>query len=418
MNNITHFIAHGKTQQRECHHMNRIHLPRGIYLTIAVIALALCLSPAVECARFSDLSGHWAQKQIEDLASRGIIGGYPGGKFRPDDPITRAELAEMAGHAFNLKPDSETTFTDTEDHWARSYIGALAAREAISPYPDNTFRPDKAVTRAELVTALVKLSGLGETRLLITNEAQSPFTDLDRSYWAYDSIVTAQELGLLSPAFTGRFWPEKAASRAEAASIIHGAFDLNVRSAEVKGIDQRLGSIQITSSDGSPAFIHLGPGVALYRNNVPTSLDQIMAGDEIYIISNNNDQPQLVKAFGVVTKDDVMARIGGVAQRLLNEADLRALLTGDWEQVQQDIMVSLYDRLLTTGLTPAGAQAIMARDWAVLNEISQVEIITGLTKQYQVPEPMAMALLEKDWDSLRSYAENELLRTIINNMVN
>lgn len=64
----------------------------------------------------SDVTGNWAEANLNKLIAAGAIGGYPDGTFKPGDRITRAEFATVLVKAFKLEPQSGKVFTDTDGH--------------------------------------------------------------------------------------------------------------------------------------------------------------------------------------------------------------------------------------------------------------------------------------------------------------
>ena len=83
------------------------------------LSLSLIFSAQVQAAvTVSDIQNHWAAKPIQSLADREVINGYPDGTFKPDQAVTRAELAKMLGKALNYQPVNGSKFPDTDGHWA------------------------------------------------------------------------------------------------------------------------------------------------------------------------------------------------------------------------------------------------------------------------------------------------------------
>jgi hypothetical protein len=121
------------------------------------------IAPAVS-PTFSDTAGHWAVNWIEALKTTGVTSGYPNGTYRPDNLVTRAELAIFLLKAINgptyAPPTTSPTFSDTSNHWAANWIEALRAANIADGYPDGTYRPANYVTRAEMAVFLVKAFGL------------------------------------------------------------------------------------------------------------------------------------------------------------------------------------------------------------------------------------------------------------------
>ena len=104
---------------------------------------------------FSDVSdGQWHNKAISTMAKLGIVKGRRADRFDPDASITRAEFAAICAR-FNTKPvENSGSFSDISGHWAENEIERAAAFGWISGYPDGTFRPDARITRAEAMTMI------------------------------------------------------------------------------------------------------------------------------------------------------------------------------------------------------------------------------------------------------------------------
>ena len=102
--------------------------------------------------RYSDVAAtSWYNTAVSTLSSMGIITGYPDGTFRPDAPITRAEMAKIIS-LFAKLDKSESRFSDIAGHWAEAYIRLAAGNGWIAGYPDGTFGPQRDITRAETMT--------------------------------------------------------------------------------------------------------------------------------------------------------------------------------------------------------------------------------------------------------------------------
>ncbi len=93
--------------------------------------------------------------RINALTATGIIGGYPDGTFRPNEPLRREHMAAILARALELPldPDAAATFSDVVGYAGE--IGAVTAAEVSSGHPDGTFKPKASVTRAQMATFLV-----------------------------------------------------------------------------------------------------------------------------------------------------------------------------------------------------------------------------------------------------------------------
>jgi len=104
---------------------------------------------------FSDVdSTDWFNNAVSTMANAGIVQGRPGGTFQPNQPITRAEVAAITARFFEEPDQVQGAFTDTSGHWAEGYVNRLAQFGWVQGSGDGTFRPDDLITRAE-VAAIV-----------------------------------------------------------------------------------------------------------------------------------------------------------------------------------------------------------------------------------------------------------------------
>ena len=143
---------------------------------------------------FEDVeTGHWYYKEVETLYNSGIVDGTGEHKFSPDEPVTRAEFAVMAARFAGLDYEGGNVFDDVPvGHWAYSYINAAANAGWVEGYPDGSFRPDEPISRAEVVrlvngminrsVTLDKLKALG---------VKCPYNDLPETHWGYCDLMEA-----------------------------------------------------------------------------------------------------------------------------------------------------------------------------------------------------------------------------------
>lgn len=99
--------------------------------------------------------GKWYKEAVDYLSANKIISGYPDGTFRPDAPITRAEMAVMIYKATALDKENYKKFSDVKPNcWYYEAVMALANNGILYGYPDGTFKPEQTATRAECASAL------------------------------------------------------------------------------------------------------------------------------------------------------------------------------------------------------------------------------------------------------------------------
>ena len=141
---------------------------------------------------FSDVAPDaWYNNAVSTMVNAGIIQGYEDGTFRPNNNITRAEFAAIASRFMSSGYDvEEDLFTDIANHWARQNINDAAMTKWINGYPDGTFLPDKAITRAEAVTLVNNvLQRKPDADHMLDSMIKWP--DNPESAWYYEAIQEA-----------------------------------------------------------------------------------------------------------------------------------------------------------------------------------------------------------------------------------
>ena len=174
--------------------------------------------PSEKAPAFTDLESHWAASYITDLAARGVLGGYPDGTFRPENSLTRAELAVMAAKLLRLEPLSgETGFADVDGTWSAPYVGAAAKAGLVNGVGGGLFEPERAITRQETLKILAQ--GL---KLPAADAASFP-DSAEIAPWAVDAVNRAAAAGLVQGGTDGALHPEASITRGELAAMVSRA---------------------------------------------------------------------------------------------------------------------------------------------------------------------------------------------------
>lgn len=143
---------------------------------------------------FSDVAkSHWAANYIGYMQQFGIITGYADGSFRPDASVTRAEFAAIASR-FETLTEGTKSFSDVpSSHWAAKYINFAATRGWVNGYADGTFRPNNSITRAEVAAVTCRLLERNADQSYIRSHLSElrAFTDVNESHWAYWYTIEA-----------------------------------------------------------------------------------------------------------------------------------------------------------------------------------------------------------------------------------
>lgn len=145
---------------------------------------------------FTDVkAGAWYNNSIATLEKAGVIvDTAKGGAFRPNEAITRAELAAMLAQFSDAKPVKGVKFSDVSaGHWAYEAIAIAAKMGWIEGYPDGTFRPDATITRAEMMTlvnrALERVPS--DEDHLLSKRVMLTFPDCKSGDWFYIAVQEA-----------------------------------------------------------------------------------------------------------------------------------------------------------------------------------------------------------------------------------
>ncbi|HHX58983.1 MAG TPA: S-layer homology domain-containing protein, partial [Candidatus Moranbacteria bacterium] len=142
--------------------------------------------PDVEVSR-------WSAHDIEYMADKEIVYGYPDGEFKPSRNLSRAEFAALIFRFTGIeKSNIENPFTDLDEtHWAYDEILALTNSGLIEGYPDKTYKPENNITRAEVMTVINKLLGRKPLESYVKSLEFNPYNDLYEDKWYYVTVLEA-----------------------------------------------------------------------------------------------------------------------------------------------------------------------------------------------------------------------------------
>ncbi|OEF97649.1 S8 family serine peptidase [Desulfuribacillus alkaliarsenatis] len=179
---------------------------------------------------FSDVITPELQQAVYYLTERNIVQGFPDGTFRPNRSLTRGEIVTLILRALNVNIDQEASglastpsIRDVDrNHWAFNAMKVAIDRELIIGFADQSLRPDQTVTRAQLAVMLYRAFGeeyeqeLDKLQTLESNPIIR-YIDVPSGHWAYQDIKKSATLGYLI-GFPGQiFLPDQAATRQQVA---------------------------------------------------------------------------------------------------------------------------------------------------------------------------------------------------------
>lgn len=169
--------------------------------------------------QFEDVQGHWAMHEIIDVANLGMMTGFSSTQFSPDHSLTRAEAAVIIYRILKLPsaPEDYAGFSDTETHWANDEIRSAKYHNLIKGFGPNTYSPDQAVSRQEMVVMI-------DRSLLISKATDQGriFPDVNPvdNDWSYDAIMNLYQAGIIHGLPDGTFGPSISITRASLATML------------------------------------------------------------------------------------------------------------------------------------------------------------------------------------------------------
>ncbi|WP_020618042.1 S-layer homology domain-containing protein [Paenibacillus daejeonensis] len=145
-------------------------------------------TPGMSSAGYKDvLQTHWAAGDILWATQHNWLQGYGDGRFAPERKVTRAELVQALVNITQPEAGTVPGFSDTDSHWAAAAVAAASRAGWVSGYEDGTFRPNASVSRAEAVTIVNRYL----QRMPLEVPAASPWSDLTEAHWAFADIMEA-----------------------------------------------------------------------------------------------------------------------------------------------------------------------------------------------------------------------------------
>ncbi|GLX67759.1 S-layer homology domain-containing protein [Paenibacillus glycanilyticus] len=177
---------------------------------------------AITDVTFKDIASHWAKEDILLLANKRIVNGVSADLFAPNRDITRAEFAALIVKALGFATTNETTssFSDVlPSSWYASYVKTAVQYGIVKGMSDGTFRPNQEITRQEMAVMLGRALALAKRQ---PSSAQAPEATFAQdgsqiAAWAHEAVNELVAAGIMQGKSAGKFAPLDQATRAEAA---------------------------------------------------------------------------------------------------------------------------------------------------------------------------------------------------------
>lgn len=220
----------------------------------AIVAAGMLMTP-VYAAQFNDTSGHWAKASIDRWSDYGIIAGYPGNNFGPNNSITRGQMAVMLDRLFGWQQVAQNNFKDISgsEWYAKSVLRANAAGVMVGS--GGYASPNAPITRQEaavMISRALRASG-SDTGKVFGDSSQI-------SAWAVEAINAMSQRGFISGSDDGNLYPKRGITRAETVAILDRA---------IANYYNKAGSY---SADAAGITLIAAPGVTLKNMTVDGDL--------------------------------------------------------------------------------------------------------------------------------------------------
>ena len=193
--------------------MSRV-LHRSVSLALS-LALVAGVGSAAVVPPFSDVAGHPFEADIEWIRQAGLTQGCGGGRFCPNDPVTRGEMATFLVRALELPPSASDAFTDDDGTYHEDAINSLAASGITAGCAPGRFCPRATVIRGQMASFLAR--GLD-----LPLAVRDWFADDDLSAYQTD-INRLAESRIANGCALGRFCPTSGVTRGQMAAFLHRA---------------------------------------------------------------------------------------------------------------------------------------------------------------------------------------------------
>ncbi len=210
--------------------------------------------------RFTDVNtGDWFYNAVAFLDQTGYFFRNKSTEYKPNEPITRAEFVDLANNASKLSGGDAVEFNDVpKDHFYYMSITAAASSGLVNGYEDGTFRPDKTITRAEVVTVINRLLGLNASeRAISVDNLENVFVDIG-THWAKLNVLMASNSNVHSKSY---YAANLDGVTKEGNEFVftnkHFSFSVNSKNGMVTKIINLATGEDVNSNAASPQFIYL-----------------------------------------------------------------------------------------------------------------------------------------------------------------
>ncbi|WP_179295600.1 S-layer homology domain-containing protein [Bacillus sp. FJAT-45350] len=327
-----------------------------LIVTLCIFGLLLAQPLTTQAQTKDDLTGHVLEGEMRSVVERGIMAGYGNGVYKPNDSITRAQFATFLARALQL-PGGYSDFSDVPGNYhLRDGISRAASVGIVGGYPGNVFKPNENISREQMAVMIdraLTYKGIEGHSIFLS------FTDVEQIHPTFRvSVANNTYFGIIGgmPAGNGkfRFGPKENATRAHAAAFINRMLGV----IETNG--KRNVHFQLASMDGqgnitfdNQRYINYEDAV---KNYVPTRHHLIYYGQEIMKMAKGIavSRPPQDEAIVIIYSDEALRTqltyvSSGVEMRYIdaNEEKVTVEIAGKKGYVKQGHLMLVPTELLS-----------------------------------------------------------------------
>ena len=377
----------------------RSHQWITLLLSVAIVlpTWGLTTTPS---AHASDIQNHWAKDVMTQWQNKGYISGFQDGSLRPDQSVTRSQLAAMINKAFGFAQASTIAYKDVQStDWFYHDVAIAKAQGYMEGYKNNTFHPDQKVTRQELAVILTSLK-----KLKSSNSAVQMKDTVYSPSWSKGSIGAVIDSGLMKGDEKG-FRPKDTTTRAEAVTVLE-------RSLESSDANN-------SSKSSSPATIYNTAGV--YG---PASGQQQITGDMQLnssgsTLRNMVIEGDLLLGAGIGEGDAILDHVTVKGTTTINGGGINSIHLQD--STLQTAVINKKDgqvRVVTTGTTTVQQMTLQSGGLLEEKGLTTGAGFTNVVLSNQIPSGSTVSLKGRldSLDISSSSVLTELLTGSIDNL--
>lgn len=198
----------------------------SVETTPEAIRYAMALMRGIDVPQFTDVAEDaWYHDYVYDLVYRGVVNGMTATTYEPEGKLTRAQFVKLLAcsleEAETLKTyEGQHPFTDSEGHWAETYIAWAKDKGIVEGVSATEFDPEAPITREQMATIFGRYALKQGIELPKSDNAAGSFPDADKiSEYAREFVELMRIAGILNGYEDGTFRPQNTATRAEAAKL-------------------------------------------------------------------------------------------------------------------------------------------------------------------------------------------------------